>query len=92
MIDTKNDRDEIKGRGYAYTFKCDSPKIVKQIKITATKTTENNYLILSRVEFFGSMSLNKCPLPFLNLIINRNTCVCKKTSLHIYLFLLIMNT
>ena len=74
-IDTKTDRTELKGLGYAHTFECDTQQTVKQIKITATEITDSIHLILSRVEFFGTMNLNKCPLPFKDIIFAQKTCL-----------------
>ena len=89
-IDTKSDREELKGQGKAYTFKCDKQMIVKQIRITGTKFTWEWYLILSKVEFFGSMNLNQCEIPFPVSKFIRNTCNNKRSSLNIHLFILML--
>ena len=88
-IDTKTDRTELKGLGYAHTFECDTQQTVKQIKITATEVTNYMHLILSRVEFFGSMNLNQCQTTFHGLCVFQNTCSTKRTSILIYMFIII---
>ena len=88
-LDTKTDRSELNGKAKEYTFKCDSPNTAKEIKLTATAITGVMYLVLSRIEFFGSFYLDKCPLPFNGLILGRNTCLNKRASIRMHLCILI---
>ena len=89
-IDTKTDQTGLTSKGASYTYKCDKSMTVKQIKITGTKSTNNMYLTLSRVEFFGSMNLNQCPLPLFYAINGLcNTCMYRRTT-HTFLFVMIL--
>ena len=89
-LDTKLGQSELKGKGKECTFKCDSPNTVKEINLTATKVSDGMYLVLSRIEFFGSIYLDKCPLPFNGLILGRNTCINKRASIRMHLCILIV--
>ena len=88
-IDTKIDREELKSLRAAYTFECDLPKVVKQIKITGTKITNAKYLVLSKVEFFGSLDLSQCPSLYKRLKIFCNTQLNKRIFLPVHLYSLI---
>ena len=91
-IDTKTDQTDLTTQGASYTYKCDTSMTVKQIRITVTKSSHEMYLVLSRVEFFGSMNLNNCPLPFQGKCIFIKSCIRKRTKSHIYFYILIIRS
>ena len=88
-VDTKTNREELKGQGAYHTFQCDKTFMyAKKIRIWCKGTTNTNYYAfhLSRVEFFGKMDVGQCKLPF---SVNRR-CTCKRNNNRYSLLLLAM--
>ena len=85
LIDTKTDRPELSSVGGNATFKCDTPLSTKVIKMTATKTTNNSYFHLSRVEFFGEMDLAKCPFLLKKYHICGSLCIKRRNNYNLFI-------
>ena len=79
-IDTKEDRTELLTLGSSYTYACDKPMTLKYIRFTETNTTHDKHFHLSRIEFFGRMKPENCPLPVLPLIYRAYSCGRKHQS------------
>ena len=77
VVDTKENREELKEQGAYHTFKCDEAFMyAKKIRIwcKGTTTPSGYHFHLSRAEFFGKMDVSQCKLPF---SVNRR-CTCKR--------------
>ena len=92
-VDTKVNRGEFKEKGDFYTFKCDNAFMyAKKIRIWCNQTRSSSSTTyyqfhLSRVEFFGEMSIDQCKLPF---SVDRR-CTCRRTnSKHSLLLIMIL--